>query len=127
MPSVDGSAHRTLGVLQLQTPESLLLCRADNIVMEFLLQGKSSIEERDKFRRIKSHSNKYDLRLGEVHTKATLTKESRLIRARDRRLEIIESCHRHSGHYGIRRIESLPSKQYAWANMKTDIKDAINN
>jgi len=47
--------------------------------------------------------------------------------AQARRLDLVESCHRHSGHNGIRRTESLLSKQYTWANMKSDINNAIDN
>jgi len=113
VPSIDRGAHQECSVCN-PCKASRYSWTADVLedkpVLKFLLHRKCNIKEGDNPRRIKSRGNKYDLWLGEVHTKATLTKERQLIPAQARLSDLIEACHRQSGHYKIRRIENLLSR-----------------
>jgi hypothetical protein len=62
-----------------------------------------------------------------VYLWANATRDRRLIPTKDRRLALIQSCHRDSGHYGIQRTESLLTKQYSWANMRAKIQQYIDS
>jgi hypothetical protein len=99
----------------------------DMAVINFLLNGKCDISAGDSLARVKKRSSKYQLWQGEVYLRANATRDRRLIPTKDRRLALIQSCHRDSGHYGIHRTESLLTKQYLWANRRAEIRQYVDS
>jgi hypothetical protein len=79
----------------------------DMAVMNFLLNGECDISAGDSLARVKKRSSKYQLWQGEMYLRANATRDRRLIPTKDRRLALIQSCHRDPGHYGIQRTESI--------------------
>jgi len=103
----------------------------DMAVMNYLVNGECEefLTPGDSLKRVMRRSSRleYDESLGSVFQKATHNTPRRKIPPATARAGLIAGCHDRSGHFGVRRTESLLTKTFHWHGMREDIKEATAN
>lgn len=99
----------------------------DRAVMALLLTGDyGTLAPGDTRKRVLQRCSRLEAHQGNIFTKATNNTPRRQIPPAQHRAALIASCHDKSGHFGVRRTESMLSTTYFWHNMREDIKQAID-
>ena len=99
----------------------------DTPVLTLLHTGQLDVPQRDNAARIRKRAKNYEAANGVLYKRATAKAARREIPPKEDRTNKIAQCHEQSGHFGVRRTESLLKLSYTWCNMRADIDNHIKN
>ena len=85
------------------------------------------VSQGDNAARIRKRAKNYEAANGVLYKRATAKAARREIPPKEDRTNKIAQCHEQSGHFGVRRTESLLKLSYTWCNMRADIDNHIKN
>ena len=99
----------------------------DTPVLTLLHTGQLDVPQGDNAARIRKRAKNYEAANGVLYKRATAKAARREIPPKEDRTNKIAQCHEQSGHFGVRRTESLLKLSYTWCNMRADIDNHIKN